>query len=175
MVSSTQERMAREGEALRRAEAQTLLTIDDSDLYSDDVVESKVTETAIDPQWINGWKMYVDREGKEYGVPVPLPRGQWDVGGPNALMNQLRPDRKGYAFTLIQPERLAPEPRIECFVGICPKRVNTRIELVEHVRAFHGDEAVNYNSVLEKIMQQAVNDDPRLQAVIGTLDKLERW
>src|SRR3990167_2032749 len=82
---------------------------------------------AIDPQWMSAWKMFVDRDGNEYGVPVRVPLGQYFGQSPSHLQNLQRPDG-GYWFQIEQPARVQPEPKFECFVGDCAKRLHQRIQ-----------------------------------------------
>ena len=41
---------------------------------------AEYTKPMIDPQWIDAWKMFVDRDGNEYGVPVKLPNRNENIG-----------------------------------------------------------------------------------------------
>ncbi len=122
----------------------------------------------IDPQWIDAWKMFLDRDGTEYGVPVRLPRGQWAAGGPNALMNLRRPDG-GFWFTAKKPVRTMAEPKYECFVGECTKKLHTRSKLVSHVETFHFEEAKSFRDILMRIKRQVAHEDPRLQKLVAEL------
>ena len=164
----TTDRIARGREAMRHQAASHTVVETPPDARSMGAESAEYTAPMIDPQWINAWKMFVDRDGNEYGVPVKLPKGQWSVGGPNALENQRRPDG-GYWFTLVEPERKEAEKKHECFVGDCTKRASTLIKLVGHVEAFHHEEASAYTAVLKQIKEQVANEDPRLQRVLASL------
>ncbi len=127
-------------------------------------------EPDIDPQWMAAWKMFIDRDGKEYGVPVRVPVGQYFGQSPSHLQNLRRPDG-GYWFQIEQPKRLQPEPKFECFVGDCTKRLHKRIQLVNHVRAFHDSEARAHAAILVRIEQKVAEEDPRLQRLLASLDE----
>lgn len=166
------ERIAREREAMRRQQGSHMQPGQEPDARGMGAETAEYTEPTIDPQWMDAWKMFLDRDGNEYGVPVKVPRGQYFVGGPNALENLRRPDG-GHWFTLVEPERLMPEPKFECFVGECTKKLHRRIQLVEHVETFHFTEAKTYEAILRKIKEQVAQDDPRLQRVLASLDTTE--
>ena len=177
MTTGTQ--VARDFEALRRQEGTRQVGDGQQpDAQAMGAETAEYTAPTLDPQWLDAYKMFIDRDGNEYGVPCKLPRGQWAVGGPNALMNQRRPDG-GYWFRLADPDAAAPPvrpvPQFECFVGECTKRVHRRIDLVKHVRAFHFDEAEVYKEVLTQIEQKVAQDDPRLQRVLASLDAPEQF
>lgn len=162
-------RVAREREAMRRQEGTHLQVDAQPDARAMGAESAEYTEPTIDPQWIDAWKMFVDRDGNEYGIPVKLPRGQWSAGGPNALENQRRPDG-GYWFTLVEPERKATPPQYECFVGECTKMLDTRSKLVGHVEAFHFTEASTYTVILQRIKEQVAEEDPRFQRLLASLE-----
>ena len=165
---TTNDRLARGREAIRRQVGSHTAVETPPDVRGMGAETAEYTAPMIDPQWIDAWKMFVDRDGNEYGVPVRLPKGQWSNGGPNALEQQRRPDG-GFWFTTVEPERLAAEAKHECFVGECRKRAPTLIKLVGHVEAFHHEEAEAYAAVLKKIKEQVANEDPRLQRVLASL------
>ena len=124
---------------------------------------------SIDPQWMDAWKMFVDRDGNEYGVPVRVPIGQYFGRSPNHLENVRRPDG-GYWFQVATPDRVQPEPKFECFVGDCTKKIHKRIQLVNHVKAFHADEANAHKLILERIEQKVAEEDPRLQKLLASME-----
>ena len=126
---------------------------------------AEYTKPLIDPQWLEAWKMFVDSEG-EYGVLVRVPRGQWS-GVPDALEHMRRPDG-GHWFQLSTPERVL-KGEYACFVGDCKKMLHRRIQLVQHVRAFHVAEAQTFKEVLERIEKQVAAEDPRLQKLVDSL------
>lgn len=133
--------------------------------------EASYTDPEVEPQWIDAWKMFMRRDGTEFGVPVKLPAGQWNVGGPNALARQRRPDG-GFWFSLEEPQ-VVKNPDLypfECFVGECAKRLDERIKLVKHVRGFHADEAEMYDEILLEIERKVAQEDPRLQRVLASLN-----
>ena len=165
---TTDDRLARGREAIRRQVGSHTAVETPPDVRGMGAETAEYTKPMIDPQWIDAWKMFVDRDGNEYGVPVRLPKGQWSNGGPNALEQQRRPDG-GFWFTTLEPERKAPEKKHECFVGECTKRAETLIKLVGHVEAFHHEEASAYAAVLKQIKEQVANEDPRLQRVLASL------
>ncbi len=170
MATKTTARTAREADELRRQEGSHLAPERAPDARSMGAETAEYIEPTIDPQWIDAWKMFVDRDGNEYGVPVKLPRGQWDAGGPNALKNLRRPDG-GFWFQLSEPESKMPEPQYECFVGDCRKRLQRRIQIVHHVRAFHYEEAEAHKVILTKIEQQVAAEDPRLQRLLAGMER----
>jgi hypothetical protein len=171
---SVHERAAREGEALRRMTLSAAPPVADPDFGDLPGVEGKYTEVMVDPQWIfPAWKLLLDDDGREYGVLVAqpgLPRGQWDQGGVNALMNRRRPDG-GFCFTLIEPERKPPEPTIECIYDRCGdvhlggrrKMLFTLTDLIEHVETFHPREAKTYRKYLDEIANNVALGNDRLQ------------
>ncbi len=160
-------RTAIEMEGLRRQESVRLEPEQPPDAKGMGAEGAEYTEPTLDPQWINAWKMFPDGQGGEYGVPVRLPRGQWDKGGPNALMNLRRPDG-GFWFTTLRPERLQALPQFVCFVGACKKPLH-RFQIPQHVRTFHFAEAETYKAILAQIEKKIADEDPRLQAVMATL------
>lgn len=162
-------RTAREREAMRRQTATHLEPEQEPDARGMGAESAEYTKPTIDPQWISAWKMFVDDDGNEYGVPVKIPRNQWDQGGPNALMNLRRPDG-GYWFTLVEPERKMADPQYECFVRGCKKRLHERSMLIDHVKAFHYSEAERYKDILKKIEEKVAQEDPRLQRLLVDLD-----
>jgi hypothetical protein len=123
----------------------------------------------LDPQWMTAWKMFLDRDGNEYGVPVRVPIGQYFGRTPNHLENLRRPDG-GHWFQVSTPERVQPEGKFECFVGDCTKKLDKRIKLVSHVRGFHFEEARTHATILEKIEQKVAEEDPRLQKLLASMD-----
>ena len=167
MVTDT--RIAREREAMRRKSGSHLEAGEQPDARGMGAEAAEYTTPSIDPQWIDAWKMFVDYEGNEYGVPVKLPRNMWSAGGPNALENLRRPDG-GFWFTQLKPERLEDKGKHACFVGECRKTVATLIKLVSHIEAFHFEEARTYAAVLLKIKESVAAEDPRLQRVLATLE-----
>ena len=166
----TDQRTALENEALRRQRGSHMLAAEGIDANEMGAESAGYIEPTIDPQWIDGWKMFLDRDGNESGIPCKLPRGQWDQGGPNALMNLRRPDG-GFWFTLATPTRVQPEFKYECFVGMCQKKVPTRSKLVGHVEVFHYEEAQIYAVILNRIKAQVASEDPRLQRLLAELDQ----
>ena len=163
-------RTAREREAMRNQVPTHMEVGEEPDAGSMGAQSAEYTEPSIDPQWMDAWKLFIDpRDDTQFGVPVRLPRGQWDRGGPNALMNQRHPDGR-FWFTLIEPERKQPPGLYPCFVGECRKLLSTRIKLVQHIPAFHHDEAETYSEVLKQIKQQVAKEDPRLQAVLASME-----
>lgn len=167
MVTDTRE--AREREAMRRQEGSRMEPGQQPDAHAMGAESAEYMDPTLDPQWIDAWKMFVDRDG-EYGVPARLPRGQYFNGGTNALENLRRPDG-GHWFTLIQPERLAPKPQYECFVGDCRRKLHERIKLVQHVRAFHFTEAEAYKAILMQIEEKVAQEDPRLQKLLADMNE----
>lgn len=165
MVMETQ---ARESDALREQEGSHMQPAGKPDAESMGAQSAEYTEPSIDPQWMDAWKMFVDEKG-EYGVACKLPRGQWEVGGPNALNRQRRPDG-GLWFRVATPERTQRDPQYKCFVGMCKRRLHYRRQVVTHVRGFHPEAAVTHRVVLERIEQQIAHEDPRLQELIASLD-----
>jgi hypothetical protein len=162
-------REAQQQEALRRQQGSHMSVEVQPDARGMGAESAQYTEPTIDPQWIDAWKMFLDGEGQEYGVPVKLPKRQWDAGGPNALKNLRRPDG-GFWFQLTTPERVMAEPKYECFVGDCRKKLHRRIALVKHVRAFHFDEAELYKGILAQIERKVADEDPRLQRLLAELE-----
>lgn len=134
--------------------------------------ESHYTEIAVDPQWITVWKMYINQDGHEYGVPVPVTRDLWDRNGKTSLVYAKREDG-GYVFSAIEPERKAPEPPYECIVNECNgahlggrrKRLPNVETLVKHVRAFHADEAAIYAKYLDQLVDDIARSNPRMMAL----------
>ena len=169
MTTDTATRTAREREAMRRQPLTHMAADAPPDARGMGAESAVYTEPTIDPQWMDAWKMFLDREGNEYGVPVKLPRLQWENGGANALSLQKRPDG-GFWFTTIEPERTKTPGRHVCFVGDCKKPAETLSKLVGHVRAFHFVEAEMYKDVLEKIERTVAARDPRLQQVLADLE-----
>lgn len=166
MVMDT-ELWARESDALREQEGSHMQP-EAPDAASMGAETAAYTEPSIDPQWMDAWKMFVDEKG-EYGVPCKLPRGQWDVGGPNALNRQRRADG-GLWFRIAAPERTQRDAQYKCFVGMCKKALHYRRQVVAHVRGFHAEAAVTHRVILERIEQQIASEDPRLQELIASLD-----
>lgn len=166
MTTEVDERM-RQRELLRHEQGSHMAVETAPDAHGMGAESAEYIRPTIDPQWIPAWKMFVDDEG-EYGVPVKLPRGQWSVGGPNALENLRRPDG-GFWFRLATPERVQPDAQYECFVGSCTKKLHRRIQVVGHVRAFHHDEAEAHKAILTRIEQQVASEDPRLQRLLESL------
>ena len=83
---TTDTRGRAEMEALRRQEGTRLQGNEPPpDARAMGAEAAQYTEPTLDPQWLDVYKMFLDRDGNEYGVPVRVPRGQWDKGGPNAL------------------------------------------------------------------------------------------
>lgn len=115
--------------------------------------------------WVPAWQLNVDRSGVEYGIPTRLPRGQLDH-----YRAKRRPDG-GRRFTLTQPENVLAEPKFECFIGDCRKRVRERSLLVGHVEKIHSQEAQAYKPLLDTLRQAIVDDNPKLAALIGDLAK----
>ena len=167
MTTDTEERL-RQRELLRRSEGSHTAVEEQPDARAMGAESAEYTKPTIDPQWMNAWKMFPDAEG-EYGVPVKLPRGQWQVGGPNALENMRRPDG-GFWFRLSTPERTQADPQFECFVGECKKKMHKRIQIVSHVRAFHFEESKVHEAILKRIEQQVAAEDPRLQKLLESLE-----
>lgn len=167
MVMDTEQR-ARESDALREQEGSHMQPSGEPDATSMGAETAAYTEPSIDPQWMDAWKMFMDEKG-EYGVACKLPRGQWDVGGPNALNRQRRPDG-GLWFRAATPERTQRDAQYPCFVGLCKKKLHYRRQVVTHVRGFHPEAAITHRVILERIEQQIAHEDPRLQELIASLD-----
>lgn len=161
-------RIGREREAMRRQTGSHSAVAEKPDATAMGAESAEYIAPTIDPQWIDAWKMFVDEEG-EYGVPVRLPRGQWAVGGPNALENQRRPDG-GFWFTQIEPKRKAAVAKHECFVGNCTRKTSTIVKLITHVEAYHHEEAKAYSEILKQMRLHAAQDDPRLQRLLASMD-----
>jgi len=113
--------------------------------------------------WVPGWQLKVDRFGVEYGVPCRIPRGQGAL-----WLAKRRPDG-GRRFTLRQPVNVQAPGHFECFVGDCRKRTYTRAQLVTHIEAFHRVEARQYEPMLEKLRKAAMDDNPKLAALIDKM------
>ncbi len=160
-------RIGKEREAMRRQVGSHSAVTEQPDAKAMGAEAAGYTEPTIDPQWVDAWKMFVDEEG-EYGVPVRLPKGQWSVGGPNALENQRRPDG-GFWFTMVEPERKAPAGKHECFVGNCRRANSTIVKLVSHVEAYHHEEAKAYSEILRQMRLHAAQEDPRLQRLMASM------
>jgi hypothetical protein len=166
---ATDTRTAQELEALREQPGSRMMPEQPPDARTMGAQSASYTEPTIDPQWIDAWKMFPEPDGFKYGVPVKLPRNQWAVGGPNALMNLRHPDGD-FWFTTLQPKRLMPVGTYPCFVGACQKKARTRILLLTHVRSAHFQEAEAYKEILLKIEQQVAKEDSRLQAVLASME-----
>lgn len=162
-------RTAKNWEAARKQQFTHMVAGEKPDAHAMGAESAEYMEPTIDPQWMDAWKMFVDRDGNEYGVPVRVPRGQFFGNSPNHLQNVRRPDG-GFWFQIAQPDRVQPEPQFECFVGDCTKRLHKRIQLVNHVRAFHADEAQAHATILTRIEQKVAEEDPRLQRLLASLD-----
>lgn len=173
---TTDTRLALEEEALRRQEGSHMLPQQGIETGGTGTESITYAPATIDPQWLDAYKMFVDRDGQEYGVRVRLPRGQWDAGGANALKNLRRPDG-GFWFTLVKPARVWGEGELaakyECFVGECRKPLFKRSQIPEHVETFHFAEAATYKPVLDKIRDQVAKEDPRLQHLLAELENEE--
>ena len=161
-------RIGKEREAMRRQTGSHSAVAEKPDATAMGAEVAEYTAPTIDPQWIDAWKMFTDEQG-EYGVPVKLPRGQWSVGGPNALENQKRPDG-GYWFTLLEPKRKEAFATHECFVGNCKRKTSTIVKLITHVEAYHYEEAKAYSEILKQMRLHAAQDDPRLQRLMASMD-----
>ena len=160
---------AREMDAARRQQRDHMQAGEPPDAGAMGAETAEYAEPGIDPQWMSAWKMFVDRDGNEYGVPVRVPIGQYFGNTPNHLQNLRRPDG-GFWFQIEQPKRMQPEPQFECFVGDCRKRLHKRIQLVNHVRAFHAEEAQAHAAILLRIEQKVAEEDPRLQRLLASLE-----
>ncbi len=167
MTMDTDERL-RQRETLRHQGGSHMAVETPPDAQAMGAESAEYTKPTIDPQWIDAWKMFPDGDG-EYGVPVKLPRGQWAVGGPNALENLRRPDG-AFWFRLSTPERVQADPQFECFVGDCRKKLHRRIHVVAHVRTFHHDEAEAHKAILTRIERQVAAEDPRLQRLLASME-----
>lgn len=115
--------------------------------------------------WAPAWQLNKDRFGTEYGIPTRLPKGQLDY-----YLLKKRPDG-GRRFTLNEPDNVLAEPRFECFIGDCRKRVRERHLLVGHVEKIHSQEAQAYKPLLDTLRKAIVEDNPRLAALIGEIAK----
>ena len=166
---TTQTRFARDVDAARRQTLTHMNAGEEPDAQGMGAEEATYAEPGIDPQWMWAWKMFVDRDGNEYGVPARVPIGQYFGRGPNHLQNLRRPDG-GFWFQVDTPTRMQPEPQFECFVGDCTKRLHKRIQLVNHVRAFHHDEAQAHATILTRIEQKVAEEDPRLQRLLASME-----
>lgn len=167
---TTTTRNARDMDAARRQVPTFMQAGEAPDAAGMGAESAEYAESSIDPQWMAAFKMFVDRDGNEYGVPVRVPIGQYFGRSPNHLQNLRRPDG-GFWFQVEPPERLQPEPQFECFVGDCTKRLHKRIQLVNHVRAFHADEAQAHAAILTRIEQKVAEEDPRLQKLLASMDE----
>ncbi len=170
MTTDTETRNAREREAMRRQVPTHMAADQPPDARGMGAETAEYLEPTIDPQWMDAWKVFVDRDGNEYGIAAKLPRLQWDNGGANALSVQKRPDG-GFWFTTIEPERTKAPGRHVCFVGDCTKPAETLSKLVGHVRATHFEEAGMYKEVLDRIERTVADRDPRLQRVLAELEE----
>lgn len=166
---TTDTRIAREREAMRRQPGSHLPAGEEPDAKAMGAESAEYIKPSIDPQWIDAWKLFIDPvTDEQFGVPARLPKNQWSQGGPNALENQRHPDGR-FWFTLVEPERKAPPGIYPCFVGDCKKMLPTRIKLVNHIPAFHHEEAETYSEVLKQIKQAIAQEDPRLQQVLASM------
>lgn len=116
--------------------------------------------------WIPGWRLFVNRWGEEFGVPIPIPRGQ-----AARMIQQKRPDG-GKLFTVIKPAVVRGQGQFQCFIGDCQKRVHERIQLVAHIEAYHRNEAQTYAPLLARLRDAALQDNPRLLALVEDMAKL---
>lgn len=110
--------------------------------------------------WKAAWELKVDRFGVEYGVPMRLPVGQLGY-----FQAKRRADG-GRRFTLAQPANVLADPKHECFVGDCRKKVRERHQLVRHVEVCHQQEAMAYKPFLDQLRQAIIKDNPKLAALI---------
>lgn len=131
------------------------------------VQDSRYILQDLDPQWKRAYKLQRDEKGV-YGVETLVPKGQWDQGGANALMNQRYADGSR-VFTLLKPARVLYQGdlagKYECFIGECTKRMATGQQLVEHARAVHPQESVAFKRELDDIERMAVQNNQRFARV----------
>lgn len=164
--------IAQEMEAAAQAPRLHLEAADGIDAAAGNMEQATYVNTGnLDPQWMIAYKMFVDAEG-EYGVPLPVPIGQFSSGA-NALVNMRRQDG-GKAWTAIRPTRVSPQGTIECVVDRCGdahlggkrKMVATLDQLIKHVRAFHFDEFETYGKYFDQISDQLALSNPRLMKLM---------
>lgn len=174
MVMETDNRTAREREAMARAPRQHLEASEGIDAAAMGAEEAAYTPPLLDPQWMIAYKLFVDADG-EYGVPYPVPVGQFHNGA-NALVHMRRVDG-GYAWTSVPPERMAPKGDIECISDRCGdahlggrrKMLPHLRALIEHVEAFHPEDARAYRKYLDQIADQLAVNNPRLQKLMDSV------
>ena len=170
----TDQRMAREREAMARAPRQHMEAAEGIDADAMGAETASYIEPSTGPQWMTAYKLFTDDQG-EYGIPYPVPINGW-ANGADALVKMRRIDG-GYAWTAVQPERLAPKGTIECVTERCGdahiggkrKMLVSLGALIKHVKAFHPDDAETYSKYFEKIQDDIALANPRLQAIMGTV------
>lgn len=175
MPTAEQTRVAREREAMARAPRQHMAPADPTvnlDGVGEGVEVARYTESAVPPQWLIAWKLFVD-EGGEYGIPYPVPQNQM-FNGANALINMRRPDG-GFAWTTVQPSRLQSKGTMECIEETCGdahvggrrKMLHSIPNMIEHVENFHPRAASVYRKYLDQLADRHALDNPRLQALLS--------
>ena len=176
MPTAEQTRVAREREAMARAPRQHMEPEDrsvDVGSIGDGVEKAEFMESAIPPQWIIAWKLFLDEEG-EYGIPYPVPHGQMFTGA-NALINMRRSDG-GFHWTTVEPARLQKVGLLECIEETCGdahiggkrKRLHSIPNMIEHVESFHPRAAKVYAKYLDQLADRHAMDNPRLQALLDS-------
>lgn len=113
--------------------------------------------------WVMVWELKVDANGQEYGIPRRAPRQQLGL-----WLQKRREFDGGLRFTVDMPNRIAAEAQFKCLHQECRKRLYTRQDLVDHVENAHAREARLYRKLLDQIMDQAANDNPRVRELAET-------
>ena len=181
MPTAEQTRVAREREAMARAPRQHMEPEDrsvDVGSIGDGVEKAEFMESAIPPQWIIAWKLFLDDEG-EYGIPYPVPHGQMFTGA-NALIKKRRADG-GFCWTTVEPARLQSAGTMECIEETCGdahiggkrKMLRSIPNMIEHVESFHPRAANVYRKYLDQLADRHALDNPRLQTLLGADEATE--
>lgn len=110
--------------------------------------------------WVLCWELFLDKDGQVFGKATRAPRGQLGL-----WLMKTRPEDGGPRFQMEMPGRVISAPQYPCLHDTCKRRKHTRAELVEHVEVCHPRTARIYRKTLDKFIEEAANENPRVKEI----------